>query len=65
MSPVLVFGPFANESRSPIADDGEADIPGYNWELHQLGDPTWFDVPWLYSECYLYRWVTTEHELAA
>jgi len=27
----------------------------YNDELEQLGNPKWFNVSWLYSECYLYR----------
>jgi len=40
---------------SPLADDGQADIEGYNKELEQLGNPSWFNVPWLYAECYLYR----------
>ena len=29
-----------------------------NKELQQRGSPRWFDVPWLYSECYLYRFVS-------
>ncbi|KAI9762652.1 MAG: hypothetical protein M4579_000270 [Chaenotheca gracillima] len=44
---------------SPIADDGAADVAGYNRELEQLGSPTWFNVPWLYAECYLYRRIAT------
>jgi hypothetical protein len=40
----------------PIMDDGQPDIAGYNKELAQLGpDSTWFNIPWLYAECYLYR----------
>jgi hypothetical protein len=30
-------------------------VAGYNKELEALGSPTWFNVPWLYAECYLYR----------
>ncbi|GAB7357051.1 hypothetical protein MBLNU459_g7871t3 [Dothideomycetes sp. NU459] len=42
---------------SPLPDDGQADIAGYNEELERLGNPKWFGVPWLFSECYLYRFV--------
>lgn len=41
---------------SPLPNDGKADIEGYNKELEQLGNPQWFNVPWLYAECYLYRY---------
>lgn len=40
---------------SPIRDDGKSDVAMYNDELVKLGTPNWFNVPWLYSECYLYR----------
>lgn len=40
----------------PLPNDGKADIEGYNKELEQLGNPQWFNVPWLYAECYLYRY---------
>ena len=43
---------------TPLLDDGEADIKGYNDELAALASPTWFNVPWLYAECYLYRYQT-------
>lgn len=39
----------------PLEDDGEEDIKGYNKELEQLGNPKWFEAPWLFIECYLYR----------
>lgn len=41
---------------SPIVDDGFPDeVATYNKELEDLGNPSWLDVPWLFSECYMYR----------
>ncbi|CAH0047092.1 unnamed protein product [Clonostachys solani] len=41
---------------TPLVDDGFPDeIAAYNNELDKLGNPTWQKVPWLYSECYMYR----------
>lgn len=48
----------------PIPDDGKSDVADYNKELSQLGNPTWFNVPWLYSECYLYRYGSIHSSLA-
>jgi len=45
-----------NQPLSPLRYDGEPDIAQYNEELAKLGSPTWYNVPWLYSECYLYRY---------
>lgn len=56
MEPLLSPRSSADEYR-PVPDDGQADVAGYNKELAQLGNPSWFNVPWLYAECYLYRWV--------
>lgn len=42
---------------TPIPDDGERDVDAYNKELAARGKPKWHNVPWLYSECYLYRYV--------
>ncbi|KAH9856418.1 DUF89 domain-containing protein [Lenzites betulinus] len=42
----------------PIPDDGEPLADVYNAELDRLAEQkknTWLTVPWLYSECYLYR----------
>lgn len=49
---------------TPIRDDGEADVAAYNEELARLGTPTWFNVPWLYCECYLYRRMHTSFSLS-
>jgi hypothetical protein len=42
---------------TPLADDGQPDVEDYNEELQALGPPKWLNVPWLFSECYLYRFV--------
>ncbi|KAI0199471.1 hypothetical protein F4808DRAFT_212929 [Astrocystis sublimbata] len=49
---------------TPIRDDGHPDIALYNAELASLGTPTWFAVPWLYCECYLYRRVASSFALS-
>ncbi|KAG9248074.1 hypothetical protein BJ878DRAFT_92929 [Calycina marina] len=49
---------------SLLPDDENADIEGYNTELEQLGIPSWFNVPWLYAECYLYRRMATVFALS-
>lgn len=38
-----------------LDDDGKDDIAIYNKELSDLDKPTWFNLPWLFAECYLYR----------
>ncbi|KAL5360354.1 hypothetical protein BJX96DRAFT_165093 [Aspergillus floccosus] len=48
-----------NRQLTPLPDDGEPGIAEYNQELEQRGNPTWHNVPWLYSECYLYRRMST------
>lgn len=37
----------------PLPDDGGPDIADYNSELTQRENPSWYDVAWLYAECYL------------
>ncbi|KAJ5104487.1 hypothetical protein NUU61_001834 [Penicillium alfredii] len=49
---------------TPLADDGNPDIAQYNQELEQRGNPNWHNVPWLYSECYLYRRIETLFSLS-
>ncbi|KAM5356582.1 hypothetical protein ACJ41O_003228 [Fusarium nematophilum] len=46
---------------SPIPEDAFVnEIKAYNKELDELGpDAHWYDVPWLYSECYMYRRIST------
>ncbi|KAF7454258.1 repeatdomain containing protein [Pyrenophora tritici-repentis] len=41
---------------TPIPDDGEPDVEAYNKELEAREKPKWHNVPWLYAECYLYRY---------
>jgi len=47
-----------------LQDDGYPDVALYNTELEKLGTPTWFNVPWLYCECYLYRRISTYFRLS-
>ncbi|XDG02682.1 hypothetical protein ABKA04_002297 [Annulohypoxylon sp. FPYF3050] len=49
---------------TPIRDDGGADVALYNRELEQLGTPSWFNIPWLFCECYLYRRLNTSFKLS-
>lgn len=49
---------------TPIRDDGNEDVAIYNEQLEQLGNPTWLNVPWLYSECYMFRRVNTSFSLS-
>ncbi|PYI29460.1 DUF89-domain-containing protein [Aspergillus indologenus CBS 114.80] len=53
-----------NRQLTPLPDDGQPDIADYNKELEQRGNPAWHDVSWLYSECYLYRRLSTLFSLS-
>lgn len=48
----------------PILDDGFPDVAGYNAELAQLGPITWLSAPWLFTECYLFRRISTSFSLS-
>ncbi|KAI6249438.1 Damage-control phosphatase [Erysiphe necator] len=47
-----------------LSDDGQSDIAVYNRELNAIGNPTWLNCPWLFSECYLYRRIATYFTLS-
>lgn len=49
---------------TPIRDDGLPDVAIYNKELDQLGYPSWLNVSWLFSECYLFRRMSTSFSLS-
>ncbi|CAN8095249.1 unnamed protein product [Discula destructiva] len=49
---------------TPILDDGLPDVAVYNKELEQRGNPSWLNVSWLYSECYLFRRLSTSFSLS-
>ncbi|KAK3370070.1 hypothetical protein B0H63DRAFT_486072 [Podospora didyma] len=50
---------------TPIRDDGAPDVAIYNKELAALGNKvSWLNVPWLYTECYLFRRVNTSFSLS-
>ncbi|KAK4100180.1 DUF89-domain-containing protein [Parathielavia hyrcaniae] len=49
---------------TPILDDGYPDVAGYNKELEQLGNITWLKAPWLFTECYLFRRMSTHFSLS-
>lgn len=54
---------------APFVETGrteDADLIEYNKELQRIGPLTWLSAPWLYSECYMYRFIasfftTTKH----
>ncbi|KAF2666451.1 DUF89 domain-containing protein [Microthyrium microscopicum] len=48
----------------PLPDDGLPDIAGYNKEIEQRNNPSWFSCTWLFSECYMYRRAQTYFNLS-
>ena len=48
-----------NAALEPIPSDGRPDIGPYNQEFETLKDRRWQTVPWLYTECYMYRLIHT------
>jgi len=47
----------------PIVDDQQPNLSCYNEELRRLHRPTWHNVSWLFSECYLYRYLISRSAL--
>lgn len=47
----------------PIVDDQQPNLSCYNEELRRLHRPTWHNVSWLFSECYLYRYLISRTAL--
>ncbi|KAL8405545.1 hypothetical protein RB596_004421 [Gaeumannomyces avenae] len=51
-------------STTGSSHDGGSDIELYNKELEQRENPTWLNANWLFSECYLYRRISTNFSLS-
>lgn len=49
--------PLAPFKKSELSED--ADLEEYNQELARLGPITWHSAPWLFSECLMYRLIST------
>lgn len=49
----------ANAVLEPIPRDGRPDIEAYEEEFKTLQDLRWQAAPWLYTECYMYRFIHT------
>lgn len=52
-------GMLANAVLEPIPRDGRPDIEAYDEEFKTLKDLRWQAAPWLYTECYMYRFIHT------
>ena len=48
-----------NAVLEPIPRDGRPDIEAYDEEFKTLKDLRWQAAPWLYTECYMYRFIHT------
>lgn len=55
----LKMGMLANAVLEPIPRDGRPDIEAYDEEFKTLKDLKWLAAPWLYTECYMYRFIHT------
>ncbi|KAL2268907.1 hypothetical protein VTJ83DRAFT_3753 [Remersonia thermophila] len=54
-----------NRALTPLRDDGFPDVAVYNDELARRGgNLTWLDAPWLFTECYLFRRMSTSFTLS-
>lgn len=40
----------------PLLDDGKHDILEWNKQLAAIGECSWANCPWLFGECYMYRY---------
>lgn len=40
----------------PLRDDGKPDIQEWNKQLAAIGECSWVNCPWLFGECYMYRY---------
>lgn len=49
----------ANAVLEPIPRDGRPDIEAYDEEFKTLKNLRWQAAPWLYTECYMYRFIHT------
>ena len=52
-------GMLANAVLEPIPRDGRPDIEVYDAEFKTFKDLRWLAAPWLYTECYMYRFIHT------
>ena len=48
-----------NEELVLMREDMGEDIEDYNAELYSFDDAAWLKCPWLYAECYMYRYLHT------
>jgi hypothetical protein len=44
----------------PLQDDGKPDIQEWNKQLAAIGECSWVNCPWLFGECYMYRYVVAK-----
>lgn len=39
-----------------LQDDGKPDVQEWNNQLASIGECSWINCPWLFGECYMYRY---------